>query len=107
VGSPREALNLFTGPIHPRNVATANARHQTVTDTYRDYRHGSQHKDLTLSALEFIRWSSSGDNRRKRDIEAARLIFISSGRAMELLGALRICPFGGMCCPLRVRKVMI
>jgi hypothetical protein len=28
---------------------------RTVTFTYRDYRHGSQRKELTLSALEFIR----------------------------------------------------
>ena len=27
----------------------------TVTFTYRDYRHASQRKELTLSALEFIR----------------------------------------------------
>jgi hypothetical protein len=30
-------------------------QHQTVTFTYRDYRHGSQRKELTLFALEFIR----------------------------------------------------
>ena len=36
--------------------ATAvDAPHQAVTFTYRDYRHGSQRKELTLSALEFIR----------------------------------------------------
>ena len=41
-----------------------------------------------------------GNNRRKRDIEAARAIFISRGRAVELQprsGADP--PFGGMCCP--------
>ena len=32
-----------------------DTRHQTVTFTYRDYRHGSLRKELTLSALEFIR----------------------------------------------------
>src|SRR5580704_13047868 len=55
-----------------------------VTFTYRDYRHGSQLKELTLSALEFIRrfslhilppglvrirhYGILGNNRRKRDI---------------------------------------
>jgi Putative transposase len=36
-------------------MVAIDAQHQTVTFTYRDYRHGSQRKQLTLSALEFIR----------------------------------------------------
>jgi hypothetical protein len=74
--------------------------HQSITFTYRDYRDGSQRKALTLSALEFIRrftlhilpaglvrirhYGILGNNRRKRDIEAARAIFQRRGRALEL-----------------------
>jgi putative transposase len=38
-----------------RRILAVDANYQTVTFTYRDYRHGSQLKELTLSALEFIR----------------------------------------------------
>ena len=64
--------------------------------TYRDYRHGSK-KELTLSALEFIRrfslhilppglvrirhYGILGNNRRKRDIEAAPATFQRCKRA--------------------------
>jgi hypothetical protein len=83
-----------------RRIVAVDAQHQTVTFTYRDYRHGSQLKDLTLSVLEFIRrfslhilppglvrirhYGILGNNRRKRDIEAARAIFKRRGRAVEL-----------------------
>jgi len=76
------------------------SQHQTVTFAYRDYRHGSQLKELTLDASEFIRrfslhilpsglvrirhYGILGNNRRKRAIEAARTIFKSRGRAVEL-----------------------
>jgi len=33
-----------------RRILAVDAQHQTVTFTYRDYRHGSQLKELTLSA---------------------------------------------------------
>ena len=83
-----------------RRIVAVDAQHQTVTFTYRDYRHGSQLKELTLCALEFIRrfslhilpsalvrirhYGILGNNRRKRDIEAARAIFKRRGRALEL-----------------------
>ena len=100
-----------------RRIVAVDARHQTVTFTYRDYRRASQRKELTLSALEFIRRFSShilppglvrirhygilGNNRRRRDIEAARVIFKRRGCAMELQpqGVLDP-PCGGTCCPL-------
>ena len=79
----------------------------------RDYRHGSQRKELTLSVLEFIRrfslhilppglvrirhYGILGNNRRKHDIEAARAIFISRGHAMELQP--RSVANNPMCCP--------
>jgi putative transposase len=82
--------------------------------TYRDYRHGSQRKELTLSALEFIRrfslhilpsglvrirhYGILGNNRRKRDIEAARAIFKRRRRAMELQP--QNVADKPMCCPL-------
>ena len=83
-----------------RRILAVDAQHQSVTFTYRDYRHGSQRKDLTLSAFEFIRrfslhiltpglvrirhYGILGNNRRRRDIEAARAIFKRRGGAVEL-----------------------
>ena len=97
-----------------RRIVAVDARQQTVTFTYRDYRHGSQRKELTLSALEFIRrfslhilppglvrirhYGILGNNRRKRDIEAARAIFKRSGCAVELEP--QSVADKPMCCPL-------
>ena len=83
-----------------RRIIALDEQHQNVTFTYRDYRHGSQLKELTLSVLEFIRrfslhilpaglvrirhYGILGNNRRKRDIQAARAIFNRRGRALEL-----------------------
>src|SRR6202043_3178463 len=104
-GGPQQVLSYLAN--YPRPVALSNrrivaldAQHQTVTFPYRDFRHGSQRKELTLSALEFIRrfslhilppglvrirhYGILGNNRRKRDIEAARAIIKRSGCAVEL-----------------------
>src|SRR6516225_12007514 len=83
-----------------RRIIAVDACCQTVTFTYRDYRHGSQLKELTLPALEFIRrfslhilpsglerirhYGILGNNRRKRAIEAARAIFQRRRRTVEL-----------------------
>src|SRR6516165_5801743 len=83
-----------------RRIVAVDAQHQSVTFTYRDYRHGSQRKQLTLCALEFIRrfslhilppglvrilhYGILANNRRKRDIDAARAILLSRGCALEL-----------------------
>src|ERR1700724_4075111 len=83
-----------------RRIAAVDAQHQTVTFTYRDYRHGSLRKELTLSALEFIRrfslhilppglvrirhYGILGNNSRKRDIEETRAICKSRGGAVAL-----------------------
>jgi hypothetical protein len=104
-GGPQQVLSYLANYTHRvalsnRRIVALDAQHQTVTFTYRDYRHGSQRKKLTLSALEFIRRFSlhilpSGlvrirhygilaNNRRKRDIEAARTIFKHRGRVVEL-----------------------
>jgi hypothetical protein len=100
-----------------RECLPFDVQHQTVTFTYRDYRHGSQRKQLTLSALQFIRRFSlhilsSGlvrirhygilaNNRRKRDIETARAILMSRGRAVELQShTVADPPCSGMYCPL-------
>src|SRR5258707_1054918 len=102
---------------HLHCIVTGDTRHQTVTVTYRDYRHGSQRKDLTLSALEFIRrfslhilppglvrirhYGILGNNRRRRDIEAARAIFKRRGCAGEFQPQSIVDPpFGRTCCPL-------
>ena len=41
-----------------RRIVAVDPQQQTVTFTYRDYRHGSKLKELTLCALEFIRRSA-------------------------------------------------
>src|SRR6202047_1837519 len=117
-GGPKQVLSYLANYPHRvalsnRRIVAVDARHQTVTFTYRDYRHGSQRKELTLSALEFIRrfslhilppglvrirhYGILGNNRRKRDMEADRVIFISRGRAVELQP--RSVPDKPMCCP--------
>src|SRR6201987_5384038 len=104
-GGPQQVLSYLANYTHRvalsnRRIVAVDAQHQTVTFTYRDYRHGSQRKELTLSTLEFIRrfslhilppglvrirhYGILGNNRRKRDIEAARAIFKRSGCAVEL-----------------------
>jgi len=120
-GGPQQVLSYLANYTHRvalsnRRIVAVDAQHQSVTFTYRDYRHGSQRKELTLSALEFIRrfslhilppglvrirhYGILGNNRRKRDIEATRAIFISRGRAVELQPRSVVDPpFGGICCP--------
>ena len=120
-GGPQQVLSYLANYTHRvalsnRRIVAVDAPHQTVTFTYRDYRHGSQRKELTLSALEFIRrfslhilppglvrirhYGILGNNRRKRDIEAARAICKSSGCALELQPRSVADPScGAMCCP--------
>ena len=104
-GGPQQVLSYLANYTHRvalsnRRIVAVNAPQQSVTFTYRDYRHGSQLKELTLSALEFIRrfslhilprglvrirhYGILGNNRRKRDIQAARAIFKHRGCALEL-----------------------
>ena len=104
-GGPQQLLSYLANYTHRvalsnRRIVEVDAQHQSVTFTYRDYRHGSKLKELTLSAMEFIRrfslhilppglvrirhYGILGNNRRKRDIQAARAIFQRRGRAMEL-----------------------
>ena len=104
-GGPQQVLRYLANYTHRvalsnRRIVAVDPQQQTVTFTYRDYRHGSKLKELTLCALEFIRrfslhilpsglvrirhYGILGNNRRKRDIEAARAIFERRGRAMEL-----------------------
>jgi len=95
-GGPQQVLSYLANYTHRvalsnRRIVAVDAQHQSVTFTYRDYRHGSQLKELTLSALEFIRrfslhilppglvrirhYGILGNNRRKAAIAAARAIF--------------------------------
>jgi hypothetical protein len=104
-GGPQQVLRYLANYTHRvalsnRRIIALDEQHQSVTFTYRDYRDGSQLKDLTLSVLEFIRrfslhilpsglvrirhYGILGNNRRKRDIQAARAIFNRRGRALEL-----------------------
>src|ERR1700752_947097 len=120
-GGPQQVLSYLANYTHRvalsnRRIVAVDARHQTVTFTYRDYRNGSQRTELNLSALEFIRrfslhilhpglvrirhYGILGNNRRKRDIEAARAICKSSGCALELQPrSVADPPCGAMCCP--------
>src|SRR5713101_7571562 len=118
-GGPQQVLSYLANYTHRvalsnRRIVAVDAPHQTVTFTYRDYRHGSQRKELNLSALEFIRrfslhilppglvrirhYGILGNNRRRRAIEAARAIFKCRGRAMELQP--QSVADNPMCCPL-------
>ena len=121
-GGPQQVLSYLANYTHRvalsnRRIVAVDAQHQTVTFTYRDYRHGSQRKQLTLSALEFIRrfslhilpsglvrirhYGLLGNNRRKAAIEAARAIFKHRGRAVELQPpSVANSSCRGMCCPL-------
>src|ERR1700676_2544975 len=104
-GGPQQVLRYLANYTHRvalsnRRIVAVDPQLQTVTFTYRDYRHGSKLKELTLCALEFIRrfslhilpsglvrirhYGILGNNRRKRDIEAARAIFKRRGCAVEL-----------------------
>ena len=100
-----------------KNRGHLEKRQQRNCRPIHDYRHGSQRKDLTLSALEFIRrfslhilppglvrirhYGILGNNRRRRDIEAARAIFKRRGCAVEFQPqSLVDPPCGGTCCPL-------
>src|ERR1700731_3955035 len=95
-GGPQQVLRSLANYTHRvalsnRRIIALDEQHQSVTFTYSDYRHGSQLKDLTLSVLEFIRrfslhilpsglvrirhYGILGNNRRKRDIQAARALF--------------------------------
>ncbi len=118
-GGPQQVLRYLANYTHRvalsnRRIIAVDANYQTVTFTYRDYRHGSQLRELTLCVLEFIRrfslhilppglvrirhYGILGNNRRKRAIEAARAIFKCRGRAMELQP--QSVADKPMCCPL-------
>jgi hypothetical protein len=100
-GGPEQVLSYLSNYTH--RVALSNRRlvaldkvRQTVTFTWRDYRHGAAVKELTLSAVEFIRRFSwhilplglvrirhSGilaNNRRHRDVPRARALLEKRAR---------------------------
>jgi hypothetical protein len=104
-GGPQQVLRYLANYTHRvalsnRRIIAVDASHQSVTFTYRDYRHGAQLKHLTLSGLEFIRrfslhilpaglvrirhYGILGNNRRKRDIETVRAILKRRGCVVEL-----------------------
>jgi hypothetical protein len=117
-GGPQQVLRYLANYTHRvalsnRRIVAVDELRQSVTFTYRDYRHGSRLKKLTLSALEFIRrfslhilpsglvrirhYGILGNNRRKRDIQAARAIFEHRGHALELQA--QSDADKSMCCP--------
>jgi hypothetical protein len=120
-GGPQQVLRYLANYTHRvalsnRRIVAVDPQQQTVTFTYRDYRDGSKLKELTLCALEFIRrfslhilpsglvrirhYGILGNNRRKRDIEAARAIFKRRRRAKELQPqCVADPPCRARCCP--------
>lgn len=100
-GGPEQVLSYLAHYTH--RVAISNRRlvaldreRQTVTFTYRDYRHGAQVKLLTLTAVEFLRrfcwhilpaglvrirhYGLLANNRRRRDLARARALLERRGR---------------------------
>jgi hypothetical protein len=100
-GGPAQVLSYLAHYTH--RVAISNRRlvaldreAQTVTFTYRDYRHGSRVKTCTLSAREFIRrfswhilpaglvrirhYGFLANNRRGRDLPRARALLERQAR---------------------------
>jgi hypothetical protein len=120
-GGPQQVLRYLANYTHRvalsnRRIVAVDPQQQTVTFTYRDYRHGSKLKDLTLCALEFIRrfslhilpsglvrirhYGILGNNRRKRDVEAARAILKRHRRALKLQPqSAADPPCSARCCP--------
>ena len=120
-GGPQQVLRYLANYTHRvalsnRRIVAVDLQQQTVTFTYRDYRHGSKLKELTLCALEFIRrfslhilpsglvrirhYGILGNNRRKRDIEAARAILKRHRRALKLQPqSVADSPCGARYCP--------
>jgi Putative transposase len=103
-GGPQQVLRYLANYTHRvalsnRRIVQLDEQHQSVTFTYRDYRQGSKNL-LTLCAQEFIRrfslhilpaglvrirhYGILGNNRRKRDIQAARAIFERRRPPVEL-----------------------
>lgn len=94
-GGPEQVLSYLANYTHRvalsnRRILALDRERQTVTFTYRDYRHGSKVKELTLSAVEFIRrftwhilptglvrirhYGILANNRRHRDVARARTL---------------------------------
>jgi Putative transposase len=94
-GGPAQVLSYLAHYTHRvaisnRRLVALDRQRQTVTFTYRDYRHGSQVKQCTLSAREFIRrfswhilpaglvrirhYGFLANNRRGRDLPRARAL---------------------------------
>jgi hypothetical protein len=117
-GGPEQVLGYLANYTH--RVAISNRRilgldqqRQTVTFTYRDYRHRSKVKALTLSAVEFIRrftwhilpaglvrirhYGILSNNRRHRDIPAARAILSRTNRRARTT-AKALAPWPPLCC---------
>lgn len=100
-GGPQQILSYLANYTHRvaisnRRILALDHQAQTVTFTYRDYRHRAKVKTLTLSALEFIRrftqhilpaglvrirhYGILANNRRHRDIPRTRALLEPQGR---------------------------
>lgn len=118
-GGPEQVLSYLANYTH--RVAISNRRlvsldqpRQTVTFTYRDYRHGAKVKLLTLSALEFIRrftwhilplglvrirhYGLLANNRRHRDVPRARALLERGARPRPIVPPATTWPGPSMSC---------
>jgi Putative transposase/Transposase zinc-binding domain len=105
-GGPEQVLNYLAHYTHRvalsnRRILAVDQQAQTVTFTWRDYRHGGQVKPLTLSAHQFLRRFSRhilpaglvrirhygilANNRRQRDIPRARALLLRRHRSARPL----------------------
>lgn len=118
-GGPAQVLNYLANYTHRvalsnRRIVAMDEQAQTVTFTWRDYRHGGNVKPLTLSAGEFLRRFSRhilpaglvrirhygilGNNRRQRDIPRARAL-LERRRQKTASPLLEPKPLKPMVCP--------
>jgi len=121
-GGPQQVLTYLSNYTHRvalsnRRIVAVDEDNQTVTFNYRDYRAGGKVKTLTLGVREFIRrfalhilpeklvrirhYGILGNNRRKRDIEAARQILARRKRrqSLDLQATLAAPPESPLRCP--------
>ena len=120
-GGPEQVLAYLANYTHRvalsnRRIVSLDQPRQTVTFTYRDYRHASKVQKLTLSAVEFIRrfswhilpaglvrirhYGLLANNRRHRDIARARtLLARSSSRKPKPSLANLTAPLPALRCP--------
>jgi len=119
-GGPDQVLAYLANYTHRvaisnRRILALDPQAQTVTFTWRDYRHRAQVQTCTLSATQFIRrfswhilpaglvrirhYGILANNRRHRDIAHARKILQRQSRRQPLKPVAHLAPLPPLCCP--------